>query len=69
MVQHEESARLYSGAVQQIARRGEPRIAALLPVSWEMVQPGLVAVAQWRLEENVPVGDDEIRFYGLVART
>jgi hypothetical protein len=64
----EESARLYSGAVHQIARRGEPGIAALLPAGWEMAEPGLVPVTQWRPEGHPPPPDDEIRFYGLLAR-
>jgi hypothetical protein len=40
----------------------------LLPAGWEMVEPGLVPVTRWRPEEDVPTIEDEIRFYGLIAR-
>ena len=64
----EESARLYSSAVHQVARRGEPEIAALLPGGWKIVEPGLVPITQWRPEEDEMAIDEEIRLYGLVAR-
>jgi O-methyltransferase involved in polyketide biosynthesis len=61
-------ARLYSGVGYQVARRGEPEIAALLPAGWEIAKPGIVPVIQWRPDEDELAIDEEIRLYGLVAR-
>jgi hypothetical protein len=44
----EESAQSYAGSVAAIARRAEAEISALVPAGWDLVDPGLVPVTQWR---------------------
>jgi hypothetical protein len=63
----EESFQAYSGSVHAIARRGEPELRALVPAGWELIEPGLVPVTQWRPAAGLPTAEG-IGFYGAVAR-
>jgi S-adenosyl methyltransferase len=64
----EDSFQAYSGSVHAIARRGQRELMALVPAGWELVEPGLVPVTDWRPAAGEPPAAEEIRFYGAVAR-
>ncbi len=64
----EDLAKRYSGAVHAIARRDQEHIAALLPASWETVEPGLVPVTAWRPESSKTSAPETAQVMGGVVR-
>ena len=64
----EDSFQAYSGSVHAIARRGQRELRALVPAGWELIEPGLVPVTDWRPAADDPSVAEEIGFYAAVAR-
>ena len=64
----EELTKRYASAVHSLARREEAQIAGLLPVGWQMLEPGLVPVPAWRPVVAGRSRVQDIAFLGAVLR-